>query len=153
MQIDTHQKARFEKLIVNAAALFGTISEEAFSRKEYADKWSKKEILGHLIDSAANNHHRFVRSQFQDIPVITYNQNDWVSGSSYQHQDLSQLIAIWTVYNRFLIGLVSRISSENMERLCNTGSAENISLYVLWEDYVAHLLHHLEQITGEKMHF
>ena len=72
------------------------ITEEEFGSKPFATKWSKKELLGHLIDSAANNHQRFVRAQFE-VPVVYYNQDLWVNLQQFQHwrlfvHHLSQLL-------------------------------------------------------------
>ena len=75
------------------------ISEEKMSEKPAPNKWSKKEIIGHLIDSATNNHHRFVRGQFEAIPEIRHNQNGWNKYSFYQQIDSKQIILFWTIYN------------------------------------------------------
>jgi hypothetical protein len=61
------------------SALLNAIEEPAFSLKQSPARWSQKEIIGHLIDSATNNHHRFVRGQFEDSPVIAYDQNNGMS--------------------------------------------------------------------------
>ena len=122
------------------------IDEAEFSRQPAPGKWSKKEILGHLIDSAANNHQRFVRGQFEDTPTIFYNQNEWVGRSRHSQFDTSQLIEFWTLYNRHLAMLVSLIPEGDLQKKCNTGK-ENHTLAWLFEDYVGHLEHHLEEIV------
>ena len=117
------------------------------SFKQAPDKWSKKEIIGHLIDSAANNHQRFVRAQFEDKPVIVYDQNNWNHYSHHQQISSEQLIDFWTIYNRQLAALVSNIPEENLQRTCITGG-KPLTLAFLFEDYVAHLEHHLRQIVA-----
>lgn len=128
--------------------VFHQMSEEEFSFKPSTDKWSKKEILGHLIDSATNNHHRFVRSQFEELPLITYDQNNWNKFSYYQQLDKQQLIDFWTLYNKQILALMQQISEVNLNKKCNTGGAEPLTIEYLFTDYVQHLKHHLNQIIA-----
>jgi hypothetical protein len=69
---------RLEYLLKTIPALLNALDENEFSFKPAENKWSKKEILGHLIDSASNNHQRFVRAQFEEHANIFYHQNEWV---------------------------------------------------------------------------
>ncbi|MDR2222639.1 MAG: DinB family protein [Flavobacteriaceae bacterium] len=117
-------------------------TEEDFAYKATADKWSKKEIVGHLIDSATNNHHRFVRGQFEDNPVISYEQNDWVTATAYQNMPQELVIKTWKMYNAFLLEIVCNISEEVLKR--RTANAHTLAF--LFGDYVSHLEHHLGQI-------
>lgn len=135
------------KIIPN---LLMNIDEIEFSRKPSPEKWSKKEILGHLIDSATNNHHRFIRSQFENIPDISYNQDSWNTAGKYNEIDSEHLIEFWTVYNRHLLYLVQKFTPENLNRECNTGGEEIHTLEWLVIDYVRHLEHHLKQLTEYK---
>ncbi len=111
-----------------------------------ADKWSKKEILGHLIDSATNNHHRFVRGQFEEHPEISYDQNNWNKYNYYQQLDIQQLISFWTVYNKQLLAIIREIPTANLIRACMIGS-NLVTIEFLINDYVKHLAHHLKQIV------
>ena len=83
---------RLEHLIAIIPVLLRTVNEEVLASKPSPLKWSQKEILGHLIDSATNNHQRFVRGQFEDKPVIFYDQNQWVAYNHYQETKTEQLI-------------------------------------------------------------
>jgi hypothetical protein len=103
--------------------------------------------LGHLIDSATNNHHRFVRTQFENIPVISYDQNKWNQYSYYQQIEAIQLIRFWEIYNRQIFELVKHIPSKNWLLLCDTGDKTFHTLEFLFEDYVSHLEYHLHQIV------
>jgi len=123
-----------------------TINDVDFSKKSSPDKWSKKEILGHLIDSAANNHQRFIRSQFEDSPTIGYDQNQWVENSYYHDSDTHQLITFWTAYNQFLISIMKSISSEKLVKTCTMKDGTLLTIEFLIADYVNHLEHHLKQI-------
>lgn len=126
--------------------LLSQISADEFAAKPQPAKWSKKEIIGHLIDSAANNHHRFVRGQFEEAPFIKYNQDEWNAHSRYHEMDSAQVIAFWEAYNRFLLALAARIPSEKLLREVNTGGEKNLSIAFLIHDYVQHLEHHLRQV-------
>jgi hypothetical protein len=122
-------------------------SEEAFLYKPAPDKWSKKEILGHLIDSATNNHQRFVRVQFENVPTITYDQNMWNRYSYYAQLNSRQLIAFWELYNQQLAERIACIPEHLLQRECNIGKDANVTLEWLIDDYVRHLEHHLHQIV------
>ena len=121
------------------------MDEAEFSRQPAPGKWSKKQLLGHLIDSAANNHQRFVRAQFEDRPRISYDQNEWNRCSRYENFEAGQLIDLWAAYNRHLATLLSLIPEEDLKRTCDNGKEEH-TLAWLFEDYVGHLEHHLGQI-------
>jgi hypothetical protein len=130
--------------------LLKKITEEEFSYKPSPEKWSKKEILGHLIDSATNNHQRFIRVQFENVPVITYNQNQWNTCNNYNHMSASHLISFWLSYNIHLFEVIKQIPAENLSRECSIGKTENVTLEWLIIDYVRHLEHHLKQIVEFK---
>lgn len=124
------------------------IDDLTFSEELTSEKWSKKEILGHLIDSATNNHQRFVRCQFEDIPTITYDQNNWNKYNYYQQINNNQIIEFWTIYNKQLVVLIKNISTENLLRECITSDGKADSIAFLFSDYVEHLEYHLKQIVN-----
>ena len=128
-------------------ALLEAIPEEEFSKKPAPDKWSKKEILGHLIDSATNNHHRFIRVQFEDKPHIAYDQNEWNRASRYNEMDKSHLIAFWALYNRHLVEIISRIPEKDLERQLVIHELRPVTLGFIINDYIVHLEHHLHQLV------
>ena len=121
------------------------IGEENMSVKPLPTKWSKKEIIGHLIDSATNNHQRFVRGQFEHNPEIRYEQNKWNEFSFYQQIDSNQIIAFWTIYNRQLLEIICRISADNLKKQVKVGD-NLLTIEFLIVDYVEHLEHHLKQV-------
>jgi hypothetical protein len=123
------------------------IPEGEFSRKPGPGKWSKKEILGHLIDSATNNHQRFVRGQFEDVPFIIYDQDNWNRCSRYNDMASEHVISFWAAYNRHLAEVIKRIPAEGLQRKCRTNEAEPVTLEWLIEDYVQHMEYHLKQMT------
>ena len=122
--------------------------EKDFQKKPAPNKWSKKEILGHLVDSAANNHQRFIRIQYENEPVIFYDQDKWNLLNHHQDLEKKQLVEFWRIYNTHLMHVASRITDENLERkgIGNDGSPKTLAYYI--EDYIVHLEHHLRQIIS-----
>src|SRR6185437_1124142 len=139
--------SRMQYLVDTIPTLLRQIPEQEFSQKPAPDKWSKKEILGHLVDSATNNHQRFIRIQYQDKPGIYYDQNEWVSFSDYNSIKKNQLIDFWANYNSHLVHVIKNIPSANLSK---TGIVRVLSeekpLHFFINDYVAHMEHHLRQI-------
>lgn len=136
---------RLEYIINLTPKMLTKISEENMSTKPSPTKWSKKEIIGHLIDSATNNHQRFVRGQFENIPEISYDQNNWNEFSFYNQIESKQIISFWTIYNKQIIEIIKRIPKENLEKQIKIGN-NILTLEFLIIDYVEHLEHHLKQI-------
>ena len=140
--------ARLHYLCDHIPDLLLAIPENDFSSKPLPGKWSKKEILGHLIDSATNNHQRFVRVQFETAPTIRYDQNQWNAHSYHNQADKTQLIGFWASYNKQLLALLKLITKSKLLNECNTGGQHNVTLAFLITDYVEHLEHHLRQIVS-----
>jgi len=128
--------------------LLNGISERQFAIKPSPEKWSKKEILGHLIDSATNNHQRFIRLQYENEPSIFYDQDSWVRLNHYNELTAKQLIRFWTVYNKHLLEVIKRIPAEDLLRESKVGPGKKGRLEFLINDYVSHLEHHIQQIFG-----
>jgi hypothetical protein len=122
------------------------LDEQDFRAKPASGKWSKKEILGHLIDSATNNHQRFIRGQFEDVPTISYDTDAWNDHGYYNRIDSRQLISFWTSYNKQLLALARLIPEEKLARQVDSGGPGPYTIVFLIEDYVTHMEHHLHQI-------
>jgi hypothetical protein len=135
-------------IIPHATKAFAAISEESWVAKPHADKWSKQEILGHLIDSASNNIRRLVVSQYEPGQKIVYQQEQWVSLQNYQQTDYRELIELWRLLNLQMVRVMNTIPESKLSHVCDTGkdTLEYRTLAFLMTDYVAHLKHHLTQI-------
>jgi DinB superfamily len=138
---------RLEFLCRIIPAKLAEFKEEEWTARPSPEKWSKKEILGHLIDSATNNHHRFVRAQFEDRPLITYNADDWVAASHYQNLPVRHMLYFWQLYNLHIALIIHQLPEAVMERECNSGDEEPHTLAWLFDDYVVHLEHHLREMV------
>ena len=109
--------------------------------------WSKKEIIGHLIDSAANNHQRFVRAQIETSLVFPpYDQEAWVQRQAYRACPWLQLLELWKLYNLHLAWIIRQIPVDALDRDCTIGNDPTVSLGFLIKDYLRHLKLHLEQL-------
>src|ERR1700742_1446815 len=103
----------FHLTVMGATHRLLEISEEQSAQQPSADKWTTRQILGHLIDSAANNHQRFVRAQFTDDLVFPgYEQENWVNAQKYSEASWSDLIQLWSAYNLHLVHVASLIPHE-----------------------------------------
>jgi hypothetical protein len=146
----THMQSLAEELIGavdSAAAELRAISDTVAARKPRAEVWSVKEILGHLIDSAANNHQRFIRAQqVTELSFPGYEQDAWVRLQDYQHRHWSELVDLWVHYNHHLAHVIQHIVESAADVPCRIGGNQPVSLRWLVEDYLVHLRHHLKQI-------
>jgi hypothetical protein len=124
-----------------------SISESQASEKPYLEKWSIKEILGHLIDSAANNHQRIVRMQeTSDIGTFRYMQLHWVSSQNYQSETWLDIVELWFRYNAHLSHIIAQIAPDSFDHVCDVGLPRPVILKFIIEDYISHIEHHLGQI-------
>ena len=133
-----------EKLTVEYTAQLMNVSQAAFIDKPLPHKWSKKELLGHLVDSAQSNIRRFVVGQYEDKPHIMYAQDTWVKAANYQHYPTSDLVALWVLLNKHMSIVLKNIPPGAEERLCMTNELHSIKW--LAADYIKHLKHHMHQI-------
>ena len=148
----------FKRTIDTASPQLLKLSEAEAGQPRAEDHWSSKQILGHLIDSAANNHARFVLGQLKDDLLFPgYDQDGWVKTNHYQEAGWPQLVDLWRSYNLHLVHLMAYADKDKMSTPCTLHTlqeiafkavpqAEAVTLEYLMQDYVAHLKHHLNQI-------
>jgi hypothetical protein len=127
---------------------FRLLTDQETAQAAAAGKWSKKQILGHLIDSAANNHQRFIRLQLTaELNLPGYEQEGWVRANAYSTRPWSDLVTLWSAYNRHLSHVIAHIDPEHLDNAWITQSGSH-DLGFLVSDYLVHLKHHVEQIFG-----
>jgi hypothetical protein len=145
--MNTDLAAALEEALRAAIGPLEEITEAEAATKPASNRWSKKEELGHLIDSAANNHIRFVRAALEpDFRGTGYAQDDWVRLHGYREMRWLELLDFWERYNGLLAHLVQQIPEERLEALCTVGESPRVTLRFLIEDYVLHMRHHLDRI-------
>jgi hypothetical protein len=110
-------------------------------------KWSPKQVIGHLIDSAANNHQRFIRAQQSgSLAFPGYAQDKWVQAQHYDDRGWEDLTAFWQAYNHHLAHVIDHIAEDLRSVACTIGQGSPVTLGFLAQDYVVHLRHHLLQL-------
>ena len=129
------------------------ISETQASSPLEPGHWAPKQILGHLIDSAANNHQRFVGAQeveFLDFP--SYNQTHWVEAAGYKNIEWPALVALWANYNLLLANIIAHIPEQKLSVICtaywNKPPRDRLRLDELIDGYFEHLNHHVDQLLA-----
>jgi hypothetical protein len=140
------------RTVAQAKTLLMKLDNADTSTRPAPDKWAKKETLGHLLDSASNNHQRFVRATLQGASPFTfpgYDQNPLVDLQKFADIDWNFLVDFWASYNRFLAHVMSCLPAEAAQITCNIGNNPSATLGWIASDYVAHLKHHLNQILGQ----
>jgi hypothetical protein len=136
----------FDTTLREAVQRLNRISPEQAKLARAPGKWTRKEILGHLLDSAANNHQRFVRVPLQaGISLAGYQQNDWVSLQQYQDYDWQQLTTFWHLYNLHLLHVVKGLPNTALKHTFEL-NGETLELEFVIRDYLSHMNHHLAQI-------
>ena len=153
---------RLVDVVGAAVPRLSAMSDDASARHPAPGKWSPREIIGHLVDSASNNHQRFVRAMWQDDLVFPgYAQDEWVAVQDYQHAPWNELVTFWETFNRHIARVMAAIpepvrtrvhTRHNLdERAWRTVPAsEPTTLDYFMDDYVGHLEHHLRQILGDQ---
>ncbi|ATL42359.1 DinB family protein [Elizabethkingia sp. HX WHF] len=127
---------------------FETISEDEWSYKASPEKWSRKEIIGHLCDSAFTNIRRFVVTQYKENENIVYDQDQWVKAQNYQNIPTAEVINLWKSLNYQIVHIVENMPDEVLQRTSDTSKTtpEILTLEVLIKGYIDHLHHHLKTI-------
>jgi hypothetical protein len=140
---------RLEYIIKKLPSKVKLISDEQMAAR-LPNKWSKKEILGHLCDSATNNHHRFIKVQFEKQPflITPYAQNNWVSIQDYQSMSVDDIVSYWNSLNGNIVTVISKIPEDKLAYLCQIDENQCITLSELILDYLRHMEHHLMHIFG-----
>jgi hypothetical protein len=134
-------------VVDTAEARLRNITEEDSRSPALPGGWSRKQLLGHLIDSASNNHQRFVRASLQDsLEFPGYDQDGWQHVQAVQEVPWQTLLALWANYNRYLAYVITQLPAAKLDVPCRIGSNQPVTLRFLAVDYLRHLTHHLEQI-------
>ena len=146
------------RAVDGATPFLESLGDEASRRPPAPGRWSPREVIGHLIDSASNNHQRFVRARFGDDLVFQgYDQDAWVAAQRYQDAPWEELIALWRLFNLHIARIMEAVPKDERVRLRARHNLDEIawktvprdvpsSLDYFMRDYVGHLKHHLAQM-------
>jgi len=151
---------RLRERVLGAAAALASLSDADSARRAAPGRWSPREVVGHLIDSASNNHQRFVRGQLEDDLVFPgYAQDRWVEVQRYQEAPWLELIELWRAFNLHVARVMEAVPDQvrlqprvrhNFHQIgfADVSAGEPSTLDHLMRDYVDHVEHHLRQILG-----
>lgn len=138
-----------QEMLAGLPAEWNAISDEQAARPRVDGGWSRKQIVGHLIDSATVNHQRFVRALAGEKGFsLLYAQDAWVDLNGYQSRDWRAVVRLWEEVNRHLLAVCQRIRADQTDLVCGRGDAGGPGPWTLAyrvPDYVVHLRMHVEQ--------
>lgn len=138
---------RLSELVAKTKRDFNALNDSHAAAPAVTGGWSRKQILGHLIDSASNNHQRFVRALLQDeLRFPSYDQPGCVRVQNYQDLPWAELLGLWSSYNLFLAHVLAGIPPEKLSTPCRIGDYPEMTLQELATDYLTHMQHHIEQL-------
>jgi hypothetical protein len=139
---------KLEQLLKRGLEFISQSSESEMNRKMSVEKWSKKEILGHLIDSGINNLQRFTEIQFENKPyrIRKYNQDELIKANDYQNSETKEIVEFWISINNRILNLIKKQTEKTLNYKIELEKDNLSDLRFLIKDYVEHLEHHLKQI-------
>lgn len=142
---------RLNHLLKTGEDFFNSGTENEFAYKPSSNKWSKKEILGHLIDSAINNLQRFTEIQYSNRPykIRKYNQDELVKANFYNEVNTEEIITYWIAINRQILHIIQKQDSISLAFKIELDNGNTSDFGNLIEDYVNHMEHHIKQITNK----
>ena len=146
-----HETAKeLRRTLLKASPMLALIEDREASLKSSPNVWSKKEILGHLIDSAGNNQQKFVRAMAEKrLDFVGYQQNHWVDSQKYNDRNWQDLLILWSALNLHLAHVIENVAPEVLTNEITIDDAGSFTLEFIMKDYVGHLKHHLRQILPE----
>jgi hypothetical protein len=152
--------AELRSIVERATPALLAMSGEESARPRAPGKWSPREVIGHLVDSASNNHQRFVCAQLQDDLIFAgYDQDAWVRTQDYQSTSWADLVTLWRAFNLHLSHVMAAAPESQRLRLRHRHNLDRLAwrtipadqpatLDYFMGDYVGHLKHHLRQVFG-----
>ncbi|WP_428740253.1 DinB family protein [Tenacibaculum sp.] len=141
---------KLEQLLKSGAEYISNSLESDLTYKSNPKKWSKKEILGHLIDSGINNLQRFTEIQFDNKPyrIRKYNQDRLVKANDYQNSETKEILEFWKSINNRILYVIKQQTEETLAFKIELEKEDFSDLRFLMNDYVDHMEHHLNQIMN-----
>ena len=121
-----------------------------WTHKASPEKWSAKEIIGHLTDSAHINLERFVRCTYEENFKLIYFQDEWVAAQHYQEADITELLLLWRLVNKQIARVLNNYPADRWQATCDSNRGKPVyrTVEFLANDYIRHLQHHLNQILN-----
>ncbi|MNO98356.1 putative metal-dependent hydrolase YfiT [compost metagenome] len=138
---------QLNKWLIKLPQEFNLMSEAEVSERPQPHKWSRKEILGHLCDSAINNLERFIKIQYEEQPYVLqkYNQEKWVDLQDYQNTSIEEIVLLWSSLNKRIVKVIATIPNDKLSYLCDLGNHQLMTFEWLIQDYLEHMEHHIQK--------
>lgn len=130
------------------------LSEQSTFEKRNSQNRSVKQIVGHMVDSASNNRHRFVHLQYQESPLrypnyaINGNNDRWIAIQNYEGENWSDLVHLWKYSNMHVVHVIRNVDSGKLENKWYYDEDTQVSLKEMIIDYLSHLQLHLDEINA-----
>ena len=143
--------ADIESTVNKACQELENIASEVIEAKPEPGGWSVKEVIGHLVDSASNNHQRFVRLQVDDslfFPDYSQDNDAWVSIQGYQETSWHDLLALWRYFNLHIAHVIRTVDEDCQDHIWVVDEDTAVTLGELMIDYLRHLQDHMQQIKN-----
>ncbi len=138
------------EVITKTLPLLERITEAEAAAKPAPNKWSAKEIIGHLIDSACNNQQKLIRTIGQpELQFVGYEQDNWVASQHYNEVPWPDLLAFWQHYNRHIAHIIANIPESALKHTISINNSEPFTLEFIARDYPEHQKHHLKAILPD----
>lgn len=137
-----------EVLLQEVPQAFQSLTHAETVEPPAAGKWSRLQIMGHLCDSALNNHVRFIQvlKEPQPLQIAPYDQSHWVTVQRYNETPAEEVLMLWLTLNRAVLRVISRLKRSQLALHCKLPNGDIVTLQWLIEDYLQHMVHHLKQI-------
>ena len=155
-----HFASKFKRRIKAIHGYLDRVTPELAAYRPAPNKWSTIEIMGHLVDSANNNHRRFTKAQWQDTMIFNgYEQEKWVKAQNYQNAKWYEIVDLWRLYNLHICFLMKNTPTAKLNRAVKNHNLHQIAMKTIpadqpvtlayfMEDYIYHIEHHFKQIKA-----
>ncbi|MDR2040228.1 MAG: DinB family protein [Bacteroidales bacterium] len=126
------------------------LPEKGITEKRNHQNRTIKQLLGHLIDSASNNHQRIIRLQYNDhliFPDYTQDNDRWIAIQDYQHADWENLVQLWKYFNLHIIHLIETVDQSKLNNYWTDFEGRKVTLEEMIKGYSSHLNLHMSDIN------
>ena len=154
-------------LVKREEPILRSLPEDVISTRFNHQNRSIKMLLGHLVDSASNNHQRMVRLQYAPrvghcipdgergmlvFPDYTQDNDLWIRLQDYQSEDWDTLISLWKHYNLHIAHIIGCVDPAKLSAYWLDYQGNQVTLNDMILGYTVHLkLHigHIHELMGE----
>ena len=127
-----------------ALAFFRALPPEMGDHRYAPEKWSVKEVVGHVADAERIFAYRALRiARADETPLPGFEENPYVANASFGDRTLESLVDEWADVRRATLSLLRGLPAEAWTRR-GTASGFGVSVRGLAGIVAGHLEHHLD---------